>query len=112
MNLEFETITPPKKTNKKTNQNWLYMFTNSIFRPENCPEEGLWRGATDGGKTGFFKCSDVVPYIEIGMSPGHRARAGAKLSRKGKTVHTQSCSGQPQCIHRAVVLNLSACTQV
>ena len=47
---------------------------------------GMWKGAIDGGKAGYFDPYHSAPYIEIKTaSPAHK-KLKAKISRKGTAI--------------------------
>ncbi|ELT92181.1 hypothetical protein CAPTEDRAFT_228268 [Capitella teleta] len=69
---------------------YLPFKANSIItvldkRPDYAPVEGLWKGALDNGKSGYFNPSLAAPYIEVKTSlasPVHKKNKGAKVSRR------------------------------
>ena len=63
---------------------YFYVLFYFLIRPEQAPEEDMWKGALDSGKTGYFNHEDTATYLEIKSlaSPGI-LRSKPKIVRRG-----------------------------
>ncbi len=75
------------------------------FRPEGAPNNGVWAGAMENGKTGLFEAIDMAPHIELRVDSPNRPGRN-KISRRGTSDQSSQFVRNSLEIFERIVINM------